>query len=192
MIILLNEFTSTEMNEYKIYRNNIYAGLVAKNLSVDKISINGKDIKIEEAKKMGLPLPILTQTFRKILFSKTEDNKAEDLLFWSLEYNVDNFSNDFNKENIHINNIVYLGNLLKENNFNEILSNSDIKKIYKLFLKSNSKFYKKKHLYLPITSEDYTNLQSISELSRFPSEQFFNNFNDEISFKPKVKMFTKK
>lgn len=177
MNIFLNESTSLLMNDCKIYRDKIYTGILLK-----KFVNNEKTI-------FDMYVPV---NKRKMLFTKNVgqlSNSANDLLYDSPDYLVNEFLMVEKKEELHISKTVYLGELLKYFNFNEELSKSDIKKIYKLFLTTNSDFFKKNYPYLPISGEDFETLKLISELSRMPSFEEIKKYDN--SFKPKIKIYTR-
>ncbi|MBQ7140364.1 MAG: hypothetical protein IJO32_02545 [Bacilli bacterium] len=175
-----------------LQRNNIYAGMVAQCSKIYPIIYyEGHRISLEKAKQLGMEIPNNVQNYRKILFTKNKDNTINDLMYDSPNYTLNDEQKIKNGE-LYIDKIVCLGKLLKEHGFSNYLDKNDIKKIYKTFLKKNNKFLKEDYLYLPITNKEFENLKFISELSRIPSENVLNRFNKDVTFEPKIKIFTKK
>lgn len=196
MIILLNDieigWAGNRIIKPSLQRDNIYAGLVVQYSKIyPTMYFEGHRIYIEKAKQLGMEISNNVFNYRKILFSRNEDNTSNDLLYNSPNYTIFD-ENEKNNYNLHINKVVHLGSLLKEHNFSNYLDDKDIKKIYKMFLMKNNKFLQQEHLYLPISFEDFENLKTISQISREPSENILNKFDKDITFKPKVKIFTKK
>jgi len=190
MIILLNDISSMSMNDYKIYRDNIYVGIVTKR--IEPIIFFNSNISIDDVKKAGLIIPEMICEYRKILFLNNGEGKSIDLLFKSPNYQIGRHKNTQKNEELYIEDYIYLGNLLKEYKFNQNLSKSDIKKIYNLFLKKDNKFINENHLYLPMSYEDFQKLQFISDFSRYPVVDELENRTNINSFEPKIKIFTKK
>ncbi len=162
-MIILNEFeTDSIFKIKKIYRNNVFAGIV-----------NSDSILHNKASK------------RKILFSLNEENRANDLLFNSPHYKI-----NMNQQ-ISIHDVIELKSLLEFFNFDKVVDDKNIKKIYDFFLWKNSDFLKKNYSHLPIKYEGYSILKSIAQESGYPllKEKLM---YPEYSFEPKVKIKSKK
>lgn len=130
---------------YIFSKNNIYAGLLIK---CDKPSFKVEDrfgnrYGDKKIKEMGIDNKKSTsgKGVRKILFAIDNEGVANDLLYYSSNYEIEGLNPKRETDRKHIiTNIVSLRDILSKLNFGENLTEKDIKLIYNIFLRNDNEF----------------------------------------------------
>lgn len=126
-----------ENRKYKVCRDNIYVGEVIRTSCVYQRDVIGdKKDKMDRLDVYGW------RSYRSILFTLTEDNLADDLLYDSPNYPILNISGDencmyFDDRITLVKDAYNLSELLRYFGYNEELTYEDIIKIRKKFFSGN-------------------------------------------------------
>lgn len=168
-MIILNDFTGDI--PVRIHRKNICAGVV--------LCRNNKYTVIE----------------RKILFEQRTMNingknqeRNDDLLYDSPNYKSSASDENLICEKFYIGDVVKLSSYLEYLGFDEILNETDIRKIYNIFLSPSSKLFKGGYQTLRISAQDLFLLERTSGFKKKPSR--YEKKETQSKCKSKVKTYT--
>lgn len=138
-MIILNEFEG-ENDTKKVKRENIYAGVLLQSFT-PKVQIfdeQHNELSSEDLKERGIVYFQVSSELvcRKMLFQKTEEDVADDLLYYSPKYQIEGFTPKVEvNNNFIISRPTSLEELLAHFNFKKDLTTSDIRRIYGMFLR---------------------------------------------------------